>query len=116
MGYEQNILTNDNFFEGEDKRIPFRLVDRDGNDSELIAVDLAMLWELKDIQDGAVLVTKNSLTPGHFFFDPTEPDNYGYIVYNAGEASAGSLWHVLRQNDGGQNAVIFFGDVELRAA
>ena len=91
-------------------------MNRDGSDSDIIAADLGMLWELKEAQNGAILLTKNSLVGGHFFFDPNEPVNYGYVVYDSGEASAGSLWHVLRQNDVGLNAIIWFGDLELRAA
>ncbi len=116
MSYQQDILENDNFFEDEDKRIPFRLLNRDGSESALIADDLALIWELKVAQDGVVLLTKSSLTGGHFFFDPDEPVNFGYVIYNANEAVAGSHWHVLRQNDPGDQVIIFFGDVELRAA
>ena len=116
MSYRQDILQNDNFFENEDKRIPFRILNRDGSDSDLIADDLALIWELKEVQDGSILLSKSSLVGGHFFFDPTEPVNYGYVVYNANEADAGSHWHVLRQNDPGDQVIIFFGNLELRAA
>ena len=116
MAYHSPIRESDDFWAFEDKRIPFRIVDKDGNSSGIDASQLSLIWELKSSQGGGVLLTKSSLIGGEFFFDPAEPIDQGYIIYNANDVTGVSGWHNLRQADVGDAGMLFYGDAVLRAA
>lgn len=116
MAYPQPIREGDDFWAFEDKRIPFKIVDKDGDPSGVDASDLSLIWELKASQGGGVLLTKASLIPGEFFFDPTEPIDQGYIIYDADDAVPVVGWHNLRQADVGEAGMIFYGEAVLKGA
>ena len=118
MALSQSITSSDNIFTGEDKTITFDVTQADGTTPQVMT-GWALTWELKASVTGAVQISKTTTAGTIALSNKFGTNDRATVTIADGDTETvggGAYYHHLRRTDAGNEQILAYGDVTLKAS